>query len=303
MRSTPSAISLSPSRMALGMAFVFTLAGLTARCNAQLLDPSASLSEPKATYAKREVVSKETVGIEIALGRLRLVSTRYKILKRHESFEGDSCQRSIQVSSVEGKPTLRALYSDPNEKWSIQFDSMVGAQWTREYSEKDVPIKIEYSQKPKQLITIRIRKGSDVAKTISQPTLWHFVENNDLEFSTLVLPSLLRLNPCWDIKGTLDTAKLFRDKAGLSGKMSEIGQWTQCVADLEDSDQTVRAAAIEQLRNAGLSAQILLERLSRGELSCHQRHIVDQLLAGLEPRSADTPTRIAYWLSGDPDWR
>ena len=90
----------------------------------------------------------------------------------------------------------------------------------------------------------------------------------------------------------------------------EIGNTTsakhelaQSIAELDSTDRRVREVAKQKLRETGLAAQIPLEQLRGGPLSSQQRSTVEELLAELEPRSADTPTRLAYWLSGDPNWR
>lgn len=302
MRPSLPASNGMPDLVAWGRSLWIAYVLIPAFCMAQPLEREIS-AQPLIPSTTREIVPRNVVSMEIALGRLRLGASSYKIVKKHESFEDESCHRSIQVSSVEGRPTLRAIYNDPKEKWSIQFDMNVGVQWAREYTDSGVPIRIEYSQQPRQPIVIRLSHGSEATQSISQPTLWHFIEKNDLEFSKYVLPSLLRLNPCWDLRGTLETAKRYRNRLERMGESRDIVNLTQSVADLEASDQSVRAAAIEHLRRAGLSAYIMLEQFSRGELAPQQRRVIDQLLTGLEPRSADTPTRLAYWLSGDPNWR
>ncbi len=126
-------------------------------------------------------------------------------------------------------------------------------------------------------------------------------EQNSPEFSQYVLPSLVRLNSSWDLPRALAAARRMR---GFSERGSAAKhELAQSIAELDSADRCVRESAKQKLRETGLAAQIPLQQLRGGPLSPQQRSTVDELLAELEPRSADTPTRLAYWLSGDPNWR
>ena len=263
----------------------------------------SSDSSESLTITARDVVARENIEFEIALGRLRLATQRYKILRRHESLDSDRCQRSIHVATIDRKPTLRASYSDPKENWSLQFDPTVGAIWSREVLNQSKPIRIEYRQPPRQPITILVSIGNEPVRTLSQPTLWHMIHENDADFVAYVQPALERLNPKWELQTTLAEAQKYRHQTGLDQVMASPTDFAQAIADLESLDMTVRAQAYQRMRQYGLAAHIPLEHAASGHLSSQQRRLIDQLLVALEPRSADTPVRLAYWLSGDPNWR
>ncbi len=118
-----------------------------------------------------------------------------------------------------------------------------------------------------------------------------------------MLPALVRLNSTWDLPQALAAAKRMRGYGELGNTNADKHELAQSIAELDSTDRRVRESAKQKLRETGLAAQIPLEQLRGGPLSPQQRSTVEELLAELEPRSADTPTRLAYWLSGDPNWR
>ncbi|MCC6508932.1 MAG: hypothetical protein IT423_07485 [Pirellulaceae bacterium] len=282
------------------------------------------------------VLPGDIAELEIALGRLRLAGDRFRIIRKHDQFGDDSPvaagataqsndvaaapsrvdpsvstadvklrpgQRSLQVSMADGRPTLRLSYSDQQEKWTLNLDATIGAEWTREWTVADRPVKVDYKQPPHQPIAIVITGAATQPQKITGCSLWHLTEQNSLEFNTYILPALVRLNPTWDLPQALASAKRLRAQCGLNELASCQRELAQLIADLESSEHGVRSAAKQKMRDLGLASQIPLEQLRRGQLSIEQRSTIDEMLAALEPRSADTPTRLAYWLSGDPNWR
>ena len=259
--------------------------------------PAAGESKPQLP-----IVPSDVAGIEIAFGRLRLTPDRYRIVRRQETFAENSGWRTLQVSVVDSRPALRASFADQFERWTVQLDSTIGAEWSREISAQGRTIKIDYSQKPQQSIVIVVSGAESKAIRMSGDTLWHLTEQNPHGFSSYVLPALKRLNHNWNLPGTLATAKTARSANGLDDDHFDPSMLLQCVEELESTDRIVRAAAAERLRSAGVSAQIPLFELTHRQLTMQQRKTIEQLLVALEPRSADTPTRLAYWLSGCTDW-
>lgn len=301
---------------------------------------SSATASPKSSQRKSsqpgslpapapEVLPRESAELEIALGRIRLVHDRFRIVRKHEQFDWPAiqdtatsisasnnasnnatataavknCSRSMQVAAQEGRPTVKLSYTDPKEKWTLSVDNIVGAQWTRELLDSSPVIKVTYIQRPHQPIVITIDGVSKQPIKLSSLTLWHLTEQNSAEFERYVLPALVRLNPTWDLPQALAAAKRMRGYSEFSHTSAAKHELAQSIAELDSVDRRVREAAKQKLREAGLAAQIPLEKLRGGPLSSQQRSTVEELLGELEPRSADTPTRIAYWLSGDPNWR
>lgn len=258
---------------------------------------------PPVAVERRPVVPSEFAEIEIALGRLRLVRDRFKIVSHHETFPDGKGDRSLQVSFHHGGPALSARYNDPQEIWSLQFDSVFGAQWTREYTDDGRPVKVVYSQRPHQPIEIEVRGMSARPFQMSGLSLWHLTQQNPAGFSTCVLPSLERLSASLNLHRGLAIAEAIRKHAKREAECLDAATVEQCVRNLDATDQETRAAALERLRQAGLGVHIPLARLLQSDLSVQQRQNIERLLDGLEPQTADTPTRLAYWLSGDPAWR
>ena len=266
--------------------------------------PEADAQEHEPAAPPRPaIIPGDAAEIEIAYGRLRLMPRRYRIVRRQETAKEPAVSRSVQVTAVDGRPTLRARYVDQSEKWSLQFDAVLGAQWSREMTVGGRALKVDYSQRPQQPIFIAISGLGASPKQMTGATLWHLTEQNRPEFTDYILPSLARLNSSWNLPQTLAMAKQFREQSGLAADRIDQAALVQCVTDLESSDRELRTSAVEQLRVAGVTAHIPLVELSQRPLTTQQRKTVEQLLSALEPRSADTPTRLAYWLSGDPSWR
>lgn len=267
----------------------------------------SSTSPSSVVIELRPIVPAEFVEIEIALGRLRLVRDRFKIVSNHESFPDGQGDRSLQVSFHHGGPALSASYNDRQEIWSLQLDSVAGAHWTREYTDDGRRVKVVYSQRPHQPIEIVVSGLSAKPFRMSGLSLWHLTEENPAGFSTCVLPSLERLNAAFDLRRTLALAKEIGSKTELAVELGaeRLDDQTigQCIDDLDASERETRAAALERLQQAGLVAYIPLARTLQSELSVQQRQNVERLLDRLEPRAADTPTALAYWLSGGPAWR
>jgi hypothetical protein len=253
--------------------------------------------------SQRPIVPSEAAELEIALGRLRLVRDRFKIVTRHEAFTDAPGERSLQVSFHDGQPALQARYSDPLETWTLQVDATLGASWTREFTAEGRPIKVVYSQPPHRPIEIELSGATRTPVKMSGLSLWHLMQQNPRGFAAYVVPSLERLNASWDLRQTYALARQVDRTAYTTDGAIDKAAIAECVTDLESNERQTRTAALERLRQSGLAAHLPLEQLLQSELSVQQRQTLERLLDGLEPRSADTPTRLAYWLSGDPAWR
>lgn len=309
---------------------VIPISGQDNSATASPQSPQRKSTQPGSLPAPPpEVLPRESAELEIALGRMRLVPDRFRIVRKHEQFEWPTtqdtapstsstnnstnnstataavknCSRSMQVAAQEGRPTVKLSYTDPKERWTLSVDNIVGAQWTRELLDCSPVIKVTYVQRPHQPIAITIDGVSQQPIKLSSLTLWHLTEQNSTEFERYVLPALVRLNPTWNLPQALAAAKRMRGYSEFSNTSAAKHELAQSIAELDSVDRRVREAAKQKLREAGLAAQIPLEKLRGGPLSSQQRSTVEELLGELEPRSADTPTRIAYWLSGDPNWR
>ena len=285
--------------------------------------PSLSYEAGSALSNRPEVLPRDAAELEIALGRIRLVPDRFRIVRKHEQFDWPAatstaassdnqgqptatrgqCSRSLQVVAEEGRPTVKLSYQDPQEKWTLTVDNIVGAEWTRELPDGQRTIEISYSQRPHQPIVITIAGISPRPIQMRAATLWHFTEQMSPEFEQYVLPALVRLNSTWRLPEALAAAKRMRGQNTQANSTSAKHELAQCIAELDSTDRRVREVAKQKLREAGLAAQIPLQQLRGGPLSPQQRSTLDELLGELEPRSADTPTRLAYWLTGDPTWR
>lgn len=281
-------------------------------------DPVAnSAAQSTLRTTRPEVLPRESAELEIALGRIRLVPDRFRIVRKHEQFEWPtstkdtttdsnfvkvSGTRSLQVATQDGRPTVKLSYADPVEKWTLCVDNVVGAEWTRELLDASPAVTVQYTQRPHQHIVVKIDGAGPKQVVLSGQTLWHLTEQNAAEFKRYVLPALVRLNRGWDLPQALAAAKRMRGFNDLNQTTAKH-ELAQSIADLDSSDRRLRESAKQKLRDTGLAAQIPLEQLRGGPLSPQQRSTVDELLTELEPRSADTPTRLAFWLSGDPNWR
>ncbi|MGN6133083.1 MAG: hypothetical protein ACTHOU_01240 [Aureliella sp.] len=306
-------LSLLPSPVPLLPLFVLPLLLLlllptSSRALGQPPDPNDSRgSDQQPGSASHAILPAEVAELEIAFGRMRLAPRHFRIVRSHETFDNQSSWRSLQVSVEEGRPALRMRLADACESWSLEANSRFGVHWSRELFRDGRTLKVDYSQPPRGPIVINVSGLSGRPSELRGPTLWHLTEQNAPEFEQAVVPALSRLNGQWNLHETLQRAKQVRRAAGISSGVEPemLAQW---VADLESDQRSVRAAAAEQLRLAGVQAQLPLSQLahsslSQGPLSIQQRKTIENLLAILEPESADTPTRLAYWLSGDPRWR
>jgi hypothetical protein len=266
---------------------------------------------------KRELVPWEAARIEIALGRLQLSPYKFRVLRKHEAFAAEQCERSYQVTMSHGAPALRATFKSPHEAWALLLDTQAGTDWVREFDQAGQRLRVHYQQPPLQPIRIEISRqptsavadAADVqaakpeVRRLEAPTLWHLTEASDEWFVQYVLPSLYRLNPRWDLHAMLEDAKRLRPADNAPQATAVSASVAKSIAGLDSPELEVRSAAKQELRQLGLSAQIPLEQALRSDISTQQRQAILALLEALKPQSADSPTRLAYWLSGDPAWR
>ena len=282
--------------------------------------PTSSAACPVSIQQLPDVLPREAAELEIALGRIRLVPDRFRIVRRHDQFDWPTvpteattaataanstkidataataktsakpCSRSMQVATQDGRPTVKLSYADPREKWTLTVDGLIGAEWTRELIDRNPVIKVQYTQRPHQPIVITIDGVQKQPIKLSALTLWHLTEQKSPEFEQYVLPALVRLNSSWDLPQALAAAKRMRGYGEMGHSTSAKHELAQSIAELDSADRRVRETAKQKLRETGLAAQIPLEQLRGGPLSPQQRSTVEELLAELEPRSADTPT-------------
>ncbi len=113
---------------------LFAQTAATGTCSDDGSSPAASRSPAK----QPEVLPRDAAELEIALGRIRLVPDRFHIVRKHEQFEWpgikapQACSRSLHVTTQDKRLTVKLSYADPQEKWSLNIDALVGAEWTRE---------------------------------------------------------------------------------------------------------------------------------------------------------------------------
>ncbi len=77
-------------------------------------DRGQELTRSVAQSGMPEVLPREAAELEIALGRIRLVPDRFRIVRKHEQFEWPAkpagapvvpnCTRSMQVAAQDGRP-------------------------------------------------------------------------------------------------------------------------------------------------------------------------------------------------------
>lgn len=272
------------------------------------LTPSESKTPQPKTPIYRELFSREAGELELALGRIQLNSQHFRVMRKHESFD-DGGERSYQVSIHEGSPTLRVVYRDQHEDWLLHCDFHEGTTWTRSFDFDSGRATVEYTQLRNRPIAITVTQDNlkdpkQGTKKWSGQSLWHMLQLHDPDFDRIVKPSLMRLNADWKLDETLAAAD--RILAVSSSKNSESAEVVvaRCLRELESPESSRRLEAAATLRGLGLAAQIPLSRsVAGGKLTPHQRDAVNKLLDALQPQSPDTPTRLAYWLSGDPSRR
>jgi len=247
-----------------------------------------------------EILPRALAEFELALGRIRLARDRYRIVRQHEEFPEGRGERAVQISVQSGRPTLRLTYHDLQEDWSMQIDNTSGVNWTRRFQSQERETTVTYQQPPGQRIRISV---SGYPGVIEGESLWHLCQQDPPGFRAAVYPALRRLNPRWELPQSLTVATGLRRTLRSDGATIDMKNLVELLDCLESSDRGERTAAFERLDAAGLSIQFPLQQLARGPLAPQQRQMVLGLLDRLEPRSEDTPTRVAYWLSGDPNWR
>lgn len=299
---------------------------LAARNSVPGTGPSSGFSSSpalqlKQTVPAREIIPRDSVRLELALGRLQLNGSNFRIVKKHEAFDEDQCERSYQVSTFNGRPSVRVLYRDAIENWTLAMDGNSHCEWRREFHVEGNAVSIDYRQTDRMPIEIEVRETGKAPHRLRSHSLWHLTSEADPVFCKFVLPSLVRLNSSWDLPATLACAKrqmtlmlakkadeeanaVTARKSSDAVSNSELTHHVaRCLKDLEASEHARRKSAEKELKNLGIAGYIPLCEAFQGRLTPHQKQVVDELLDSLQPHSADNATRIAYWLSGDPNWR
>lgn len=271
----------------------------------QSANPSGDGISDSAAPAS-SILPSEVAELEIALGRMRLVHDRFRIIRKHEQFadgspdrQSPSIQRSLQVSISDGRPQLRFNYRDQHERWIVLVDNIVGVEWSRQVERDGQSLQVQYWQRPRAPIVIAVTPSNAETRKLSADTLWHFTQQSPPDFVQHVLPALRRLNPAWDLPALLSAAHTARQRCRATESQQSPVELTEWMLALDAEDHHARHAAERRLAESGLSVQLPLEQLARGRLSIQQRSIVEQVLGNLQPRTADTPTRLAYWMAGD----
>jgi hypothetical protein len=241
------------------------------------------------------------VQISLESGRIIFSKTRVGGM----STSSASIDRKERISIQNNGPNLTLDYerTTKQEKLVVQMSS-TGHATVRRTPEgaSSTTIPFEYRQQPGEPLRWTIGPPGAERK-FEGPSLWHLALLDPELCKKHLFPALQILKSEWNLeKMTADLEAALLKIAGGS-ENPDAQKWAALVRQLGDERFAVREAADRQLREAGRSIVMFLERLDRNRLDPEQDYRIRRILQSLSSgQGADDSTeRAAAWLSGDPE--
>lgn len=255
-------------------------------------------AEPDQLISNYRWVRFEIVGGRIQATHLRVGQHRHQVSKEHPAGELES----LAVAFDGGVLSLRYTRQSDDEYLCIVAgrEDRFEFCWRRETAEGKC-CETRFVQPPHSPLVLFIDQPNEPRQEYRVPGIWHLAILHPDICQLHVIPILDRL--CLDHPVRLEVDEV-RDELFQNALLSpSVGrrEVQRLVNQLGASSFQTRRRAASQLRAMGPCVIIFLDELSASRLDREQRHRLDDLRKCLVPRTADTPARVAQWLSTDKD--
>jgi hypothetical protein len=237
--------------------------------------------------------------IALESGRIAFVSSRVGGMSTNSATPDRKERLSVQNNGA--SQALDYELATKQEKLVVQMSTSGQATLRRTPEGDSRVIPVEYQQSPREPIRVTIGPP-DAPQKFEAANLWHLALREPELAKRHLFPLLQILKPEWSLEKTAAEIEAALVAAAASLERPDTAKWAALVRNLGDERFAVRESADRQLREAGRSIVVYLERLDRGRLEPEQDYRIRRILQTLSSgRGADeTPERAASWLSGDP---
>ncbi len=257
-----------------------------------------AIAQPVEPKLEPRLIPSHLVRFELVLGRIQLSPEYFRIGTAYDRtiLTGERERvRSISVSVMRGKPTLKFQDRGGDEAWNVTFksDHLVDILFSVGVGAESKTL--TYHQPSDGPITAKIGYGDGrTAEQVQALSLWHIAFENADFFEAHLQPMLMRIDPSWEV-ASVTTAT--RDLLNKPLHRSEAAAIRVLVDKLDAAISSERCAANVELEGLGLAAEMPLRECLGTELSHQQRVVIEKMLAAMQPVGNDTPMRLAVWMS------
>lgn len=239
------------------------------------------------------------VHFQMILGRLELDPPRHrkgtKSLRQTEPFE---LQERITVSSERGIPSLHYSWETDHHRVIVNVSDALNLHL---HSQRpDLRTQIALVQPASGPIVVKLQSDTgELLESIAVPSLYHLQASHPEIFSQHLERLLPYLLPGPSIRQLRFEAETRLLTVTPNRPIPTYSSVQACIEQLSDSRRATRAAAEAELCAFGLPVLRHIDRFPAELLETEQRARLQRVRQHLQPRSSDTPARLASWLSSD----
>jgi hypothetical protein len=255
--------------------------------------------DPKANH--RLIARAGWLRFDVVMGRLAISETR-AAQNRHRlvTTDPDGTTETLAVAIRAGRMAVRYSYTGQREQMLIDLVSNQHIEIRRTRVVDDSDEELVFRQRADEPLTLLVQQADGTRQQVTAPSLWHLLLAHQQLGEDHLLPTLLLLNPDWQIsrQSALLRQRLFQ--AARQGEYLSRAEVDTLVTELRSADFQTRRRAYRRLRSLGPAVISYLTSYTETELDREQRRRLDCLVEGLHQHDPDTPSRVAKRLSHDP---
>ena len=244
------------------------------------------------------VVQQQWTHFEVVLGRITAFHLRGGQSHCSSSQAPGSSRQSISVNADPAALAFRYERFDPQGSLTIEIANRAEVEIRQQTQTKDEQTSILFSQPANGTLRVKINQ-SGAEHRYAARSLWHLLLAHPEVSQRHLVPILAVLRPNWRLveRSQQIEAELFDFTEGRPAISQRDVMLS--VSQLDSGQFSLRQAADRQLRSFGVGILPYLSKFDAGTLSVEQRLRLKRIRADLAVPTADTPERVAAWLSND----
>lgn len=264
-----------------------------------LLFSAAVLAEPPAPQENLLTRSK-AVQFEIVLGRITMTHVRLGQNRSQASGDKESQRtETLLIGMQHQTPTFRYEQVVPERKVTIEVLP------TGEFVAQQIPTQpsslaeIVFRQKNSGETRLLVSENGMQTEFVAR-SLWHLMLEHPTIGREKCAPLLNILGSQWQIADDVEEIRELLLRRATAGLLPDFHRVNDLVRQLSHKEFARRQAADRELRAMGCAIVAHLQSMDTTVLDSEQRQRLRAIVAAAKAPKADTPERVASWLTADP---
>lgn len=239
--------------------------------------------------------------LQLVLGRVAVSTIRSSQSRSVAATDpAKQLEEKLFLSSDTEIPSLRYQRVTPADTLSVELVNGQRLTIVRQpTADTDLP-PLRFTQTPGAPCVLVLGDGPQ-ARTHRADSVWHLMLEAPTDFHDQLAPILESLQPSWRFHELSARAQDELIRLAQHNRFDTHRTAELLIARLGSSNFSEREMADRELRELGLRALPILERVDRLALNREQQQRLARIQADLRMDAADSPERIAAWLVEDTE--